>query len=99
MVSFLFTVVGDLSAGGSRAVYFAVSGVLWILIETGFAFVSGIVHLRLPVGVVSSILSLVMFLCIMPLLYLPETLPRSKIVDRRMSDYFERVLKALEDSD
>jgi len=99
LVSFLFTIVGDLSQEGSREFYFAISGLIWMVIETGFAFVSSIVTPVIPLSTLSSILSLVMFLSVIPLLTLQETLPRSKIRDRRISNYFERVLKTIEEND
>ena len=98
MVSFLFTIVGDLSPNGGRETYFAISGLFWMVIETGFTFISSVVSLSFGISIVSSILSLVMFLAVIPLLSIPETLPRNKIRDRRISDYFERVIKTLEEN-
>jgi MFS family permease len=99
MVPLLFSIAGDLGPKGGREPYYAISGLFWMVIETGFTFISSVVELTLDISIVSSILSLVMFLAVIPLLSIPETLPRSKISDRRISDYFERVLLTLEEED
>lgn len=96
MVSFLFTIVGDLSPMGCREIYYAVSGIFWMVIETSLAFVSSVFTILLPVSIVSSILSVSMFLSVIPLLYSSETIPQNKLVDRRISAYFEKVLELLE---
>ena len=98
MVPFLFTISGDLSPEGGREAYYAISGLFWMIIETGFTFISSVMILTIQIGIVSSILSMVMFLAVIPLLYIPETLPKNKISDRRISNYFERVLKTLEEN-
>jgi hypothetical protein len=96
MVSFLFTIVGDIGPLGCREIYYAISGIMWMVIETSMAFVSSVVTLQFPITIVSSILSLSMFLSVIPLLYASETIPQNKLVDRRLSNYFENVLKLLE---
>jgi hypothetical protein len=67
-----------------------------MVIETSLAFVSGAYTFLFPISIVSSIISLSMFLSVIPLLYASETIPLNKLVDRRLSDYFENVLKLLE---
>ena len=99
MVSFLFTIVGDLSIKGCREFFFAINGTLWMVIETSLAFLSTVITILIPVSIISSILSVSMFLSVIPLLYAPETLPQSKIVDRRISNYLQKVLKILEVKD
>jgi MFS family permease len=96
MVAFLFTIVGDLSPKKEREIYFAISGILWMFIESSFAILSSLTEIMLPVTFVSSILSISMFLAVIPLIFAKETLPYDKMIDRRMSDYFEKVLKLLE---
>ena len=96
MVSFLFTIVGDLSLEGCREIFFAINGTLWMVIETSLAFAANVISIPIPVNIISSLLSVSMFLSVIPLLYAPETLPSSKIVDRRISNYLQKVLKILE---
>lgn len=96
MVSFLFTIVGDLSPLGCKEIYYAISGIMWLVIETSFAFISSVVTFQFPITIVSTILSLSMFLSVIPLLYSSETIPPGKIVDRRLNNYFEKVLKILD---
>jgi hypothetical protein len=40
-----------------------------------------------------------MFFSVIPLLYASETIPQNKLVDRRISNYLEKVLKLLEVDD
>ena len=57
--------------------------------------------LRLQVSSLSpilSILSIVLFVSIVPLLYASETLPESKIADKKMADHLEKVRKVIDES-
>lgn len=99
MVSYLFTIVGDLGPHGGKEIYYAISGVNWMVIETSFAFLSSVSYLVLPIGIISTILSASMFIAVIPLLYATETLPEKKIADRLLSNYFNKVLELLNVSD
>ena len=99
MIPFLFTISGDIGPEGGREIYYAISGVFWMVIETGFTFISSAVTILFPINILSSFLSIIMFVTVIPMLLIPETLPRNKISDRRINDYFERVLKTLEEKE
>jgi MFS family permease len=94
--SLFFTIMGDLGRENFSELYYAISGTSYMIIEMGLALFASSFSINFSVSLLSSILSISMFSSVFPLLYAPETLPENKILDRRMSNYLERVFKVLE---
>jgi MFS family permease len=98
MVVYL-VVPGDLSFPGSEERFYAVGWVLPLILYVGVQAVANVVGLSLNyVGIFSTILTIVLFGAILPLLYSVETLSESKMRERRLKEYAEKVGKLVEES-
>jgi len=78
--------------------FFALGLIVTYLVEMGFNLLSGVFGLSIPIGMVSSALSIILFVSVLPLLYAPETLPESKVRTRRLRDYLRRAMRLVEES-
>ena len=98
MVVYL-VVPGDLSFPGSEERFYAVGWVLPLILYVGVQAVANVVGLSLNyVGIFSTILTIVLFGAIFPLLYSVETLSESKMRERKLKEYAEKVGKLVEES-
>ena len=91
------TVPGDLSISGSREKFFALITVLPILLIGGVSLIPGLADLGYSSSF-SQILSLILFLSIIPVLRAKETLPDIKMRERRLKDHVEKVGKLVSKS-
>jgi len=96
LVSYLFVILGDLSPEGSRDKYYSLGVITSMFFEFFAIFIIGYYEYYIPTGIGSSILSVSLFLSVIPLLYAPETLPQEKMENRKINDYLNRVMKILE---
>lgn len=88
------SVLGDSATRENQEKYFALGmGVPTFVIGISFVF-NNFFH-NLNNFLVSSLLSMTLFLSIFPLLYAKETLPEDLIEHRKYRDYFEQVLKII----
>lgn len=92
-VAFL-AVPGDLSSLDSREKYYALVAGLFIAGSIPVPDFSGV----LPVDSLSQILSIILFLSIVPVLRAKETLHESKIYERKIREHAEKVGKAIQES-
>ena len=99
LVSYLFVILGDLSPEGSRDKYYALGVISSLFFEFFALFILGYYEYYIPTGIGSSILSVSLFLSVIPLLYASETLPRENMENRKINDYLNRVMKLLESTD
>jgi MFS family permease len=99
MVVFLWTILGDISPAGSRERYYALGFVVPTLFEALFQFISANTLVTISAGIISSTLSVFLFLSVVPLMLAKETLPEEKIGDRKLRDYLKKIGKLLEDKE
>jgi len=97
-VNYFMTVIGDFASTGSRERYYAVGGVV-LFLNMALQLSSEVFSLAVYPSVVSSILSIVLFVAVIPLLYAPETLPRDKIRARKFKKYLKKVKKLVEEEE
>lgn len=96
-------VVGDLSLAGSREKFYGIAFAIPLAI---YMFVRGIVPIIIPSimtygappQILSPILTIVLFLSIIPVLQAKETLPEQKKNERRIKEYIDKVGKVVQKS-
>lgn len=102
-VSYMQVVLGDLSAdggAGSKEKFFALGGiVIPLFIFTIFSVVSEQwVEFSIPGNILSSVLSIMLFISVLPVLRASETLPEEKIRARRWRRYIKKLGELVEES-
>jgi len=96
-----FAVPGDLAFTGAQERFYALGMVVPFM---AYMSVSGMAEwfgLRLQVSILSpilSIVSIILFVSVVPLLYAAETLPESKIASKKIADHIEKVRKVIDES-
>ena len=93
-----WVVFGDLAPTGGEEKYYALGLATYPLFEAFFQFLEGIVNLRVSPNVVALFVSIIMFISVIPLLFVPETLPDNLIKDRRFKEYLKKVFELVEES-
>lgn len=97
LVVFL-AVPGDLAFPGAKERFYALGAVIPLTIWTGFSVVAELLGVGVPAGALSSALSIILFVSVIPILYASETLPEIKIRSRKLRDYMKKVGKVVEES-
>ena len=95
MVVYL-AVLGDLSSAGSKEKYYAVGVIIPFIIYMTIAEVSH--SFVVSPSVLSPVLSIMIFLSIIPVLYASETLPESRIRERELKEHLKKVGDLVSDS-
>lgn len=98
-VNYYITVIGDFASAGSKEKFYAVGGVVPLILNMTFQLFSEVFSLSVATSVVSSLLSMVLFVAVIPLLYAPETLPKEKVRRRRFREHLEKVKKLIEEEE
>jgi MFS family permease len=97
MVVYL-VVPGDLSFAGSGERFYTVGWVLPLILYTGVDATGRLIGFPFRIDVFSTILSIVLFASVIPLLSAVETLSESKLRERRFREYAERAGKVVQES-
>jgi len=93
-------VPGDLSVFGSREKFYGLGYILPIAILFGLSAIPGdSILVDFPASSFSQVLSLILFLSIIPVLRAKETLHESKIQERKMKEYIKRVGELIHESE
>lgn len=87
--NYFMTVNGDLSSAGSRERFYA-AGSIFLILNSSLQLLAKIYSHPISPNIVSSILSLVLFVAVIPLLYAPETLSSDKIRRRKLEEHLAR---------
>lgn len=95
---FFMTVLGDLASNSSKERYYA-AGSIFLILPSSIQLLATILGITVESSVVSSILGIVLFVAVLPLLYAPETLPRDKIRARKFKKYLKKVKKLVEEEE
>jgi MFS family permease len=92
------TVPGDLSVAGWREKFYALGYILPLSAFFAFAAIPGwSIFSDYPPSSIALILSVVLYLCIIPILRAKETLTGQKIRERKMKEYVDKIGKLLEE--
>lgn len=93
------TIPGDLSVSGYREKFYALGFILPVASFFGWAAVPGwATFSNLSASSISLILSVILFLSIIPILRAKETLSGQKIRDRKMKEYVDKIGELIEES-
>jgi MFS family permease len=88
MVVYL-SIPGDLAIHGSKEKFYALGIVIPIIIYMGIPAVSEFLNIGLPANALSSVLSIILFLSVIPIFRAKETLPEHKMRAREISEYLD----------
>ena len=89
---------GDLSATGSREKYYAFLTILPLILLGGIPYLPGVAEFTKYSSAFAHILSLILFLSIIPVLRANETLPEPKMRERRLKEHVEKIGKLVSES-
>ena len=90
---------GDLSAPGSREKFYGLGYILPVAVMVCISAIPGrSLFVGQSASLVSQIFSAILFLSIIPVLRAKETLQESKIQERKLKEYAERVGKAVQET-
>jgi len=101
VVSYLQVILGDLSSrsGGLKARFFALGGIMIpFLTRSIFQETQAFSGLTIPANYLYTVLCFLIFISILPLLRAPETLPESKIRERKLREHVEKVGELVKES-
>jgi MFS family permease len=96
-VTYMLTVVGDLATNCSKEKFYAIGVVVPIIVFMIFQSFSGTFTPSVPISSISVILSILLFISVIPLLYAPETLPIDKIRQRRFEKHLKKIKKLVKE--
>jgi hypothetical protein len=88
---------GDLSISGSREKFYALGTIAPMIILFGYLLADPAIFLNMSASSFSQILSIILFVSIIPILLAEETLEESKIRKRKMEEHIQRVAKIVHD--
>jgi MFS family permease len=84
-----FAVPGDLAFPGSQERFYALMGVLPFILFMSFSGIVDLIRTGPPVSVLSPILSIILFLSVVPVLRARETLSEKEMREREVREYLE----------
>jgi hypothetical protein len=87
-----------LSPIGSREKFYALGIVVPLIIYAGLGAATELLSISAPASFASSILSIIIFMSIIPVLLAEETLPETKIAERKLVDHVKKVSKLVSQS-
>jgi hypothetical protein len=97
MVVYL-AVPGDIAASGSKEKYYAFGLALPLIVYLGIGDIPAALNLNMSSSVLSPILSVMLFASVVPILYATETLPPSKVRERKMKEHIDSIGKLIKES-
>jgi MFS family permease len=97
MVAYL-AVPGDLALPGSREKFYALGIIIPIIIYMGIPAISEFLNIGVPANAFSSVLSIIIFVSVIPVLRASETLPESIIRERKLKEHVKKVGELVEES-
>jgi MFS family permease len=99
-VSYMQVILGDLSSGsGSKERFFALGGIMIPLFTYAvFAVIQEWSKFTVPANSLSSILSIVILVSVIPVLRAAETLPETKARARKLREHLDKVGKLVQES-
>ena len=98
MVVYL-VIPGDLAGSYSQERYYALATVLPLVIYMSLSALPSALNVTLPINVLSPVLSMILFLSLVPVLLARETLPETEIRKRELNEHIEKVGKMVQKSE
>jgi MFS family permease len=89
---------GDLAFPGSKERFYALGTIIPFIMYVSFSGISTLPGITIPVSALSSILTIVLFASVIPVLRASETLPESKVRARKVKEHIEKVGKLVQES-
>jgi MFS family permease len=96
LVTFLLTLLGDLSQSGGREKYYLIGGIPFYFTSNMLQSFFASIVAQISESASFSLASFFLFIAVLPLLYAPETLPQKKIELRHLKGYIEQAKKIKE---
>ena len=96
MVLYL-VIPGDLAFPGSTERFYTVGWVLPLILYIGVEGSGSLIGVY-PIDIFSTILSIILFVSVLPVLFAVETLSESKIRERKLKEYTEKVGKIIKET-
>ena len=96
IVTNILTTLGDLAAMNRSEKFFAIGGIAPLILSYLFQGLTSILDIPINPSFLSSLLSITLFISVVPLVYAPETLPEDKIRSRRFREYIHKVRDVLD---
>jgi MFS family permease len=96
LVTNILTTLGDLAAKNHSEKFFAIGGIAPLILSYLFQGLTSILEIPIDPSVLSSLLSITLFVSVVPLVYAPETLPEDKMRSRRLREYMRKVRDVLD---
>jgi len=98
LLTVYLAVPGDLSFPSSKEKFYALGMVTPFILFLFFSAIPELFIISISPSVLSPFLSIIIFLSIIPILRAEETLPKSKLQERRMKKYVDKVGKLVQES-
>ena len=95
IVTFVFTIWGDLSSAENREEYYALGTIPFFVVQYIQKLIAPYI-LKIPISAAFSFASFFLFLAVWPLFNAPETLPERKVRERELRKYIEKAKKIRE---
>jgi MFS family permease len=99
MVSYGLTVIGDFAKTCSKEKFYAIGVIVPLYIFSFVSIFSGFVNISFLANEISTILTMILFISLIPLVYAPETLPKHKIRRRRIDEHITKLKKLVEEEE
>jgi membrane protein implicated in regulation of membrane protease activity len=90
-------VLGDLASYGSKEKFYAMGAIMPLILMLGFSALTSLLNVTLS-GAIVPVLSIILFLSVLPVLRASETLPQKKQEARKLKDHMDKVRKVIEES-
>lgn len=97
MVAF-FLIPGDLARGKSNEQYYALNAVLPFIFFSVTSSLPHSLNISAPVGILSPLFSVLLFLSVIPVLYAPETLPENVLKAKNLKNHMRKLEKVFEEA-
>ena len=94
-----FAIPGDLAADYSQEKFYAISTVLPFISYMATGTLPAILDVSAEANILSPILSILLFLSVVPVLFAQDTLPEKNIRERKLKEHIEKLHKVVVESD
>lgn len=100
---FLFTlylaVPGDLSYSGSKEKFYALGTMMPLIVYMSLSAAPQFLNISVSANILSPILSIILFLSVIPVFRATETLPENMIRERKLKEHIQKMQKLVQESE
>ncbi len=93
-----FAIPGDLAFAGSQERFYALGTVVPFIMYISSKWPAELTGFSLPANWLSPILTVIIFVSVIPIFYASETLPEDKILEKQLKEHIKKVRKIVEES-